>query len=172
MFLIFFTLVLYLDIHSIRHLVLVKVASSARTVITPSSHSLQAFRLGLFRNLWRKITGPALCLCPFFESGYVQVQSNFNNRTPSHIESAPTIPRTILAIHGSLTILFPYIHARIRSYALSHSWSETPTRDYRRRAWEMLSSLETASSSIILFNFIGFLWSGRFVYLFFVLLHT
>ncbi|KAH8830470.1 Pex12 amino terminal region-domain-containing protein [Flagelloscypha sp. PMI_526] len=81
------------------------------------------------------------------------------DRSSNH---APTIPRTILAIHGSLTILFPYVHARIRSYALSHSWSEAPTRDYRRRAWEMLSSLETASSSIILLNFIGFLWSGRY----------
>jgi len=69
--------------------------------------------------------------------------------------------RTLL-FHGSLTMLVPYLHTRIRAYALSNAWPDAPSSDRRRKAWEMLTRLESAHSLLALLNFVSFLWNGRY----------
>ncbi|KAF5369922.1 hypothetical protein D9758_001016 [Tetrapyrgos nigripes] len=75
---------------------------------------------------------------------------------------ASGIPRKILLIHGTLTIILPYVHSRIRAYGLSRAWPDAPSSDRRRKAWEWLVSLESSYSAIALVSFITFLWNGRF----------
>ncbi|KAJ7129522.1 Pex12 amino terminal region-domain-containing protein [Mycena epipterygia] len=72
------------------------------------------------------------------------------------------LPRRILIIHGTLTVLVPYLHTRLRSYALSHAWPDAPSSDRRRKAWDLLISLESTHSLAALLSFIAFLWDGRF----------
>ncbi|PCH41235.1 hypothetical protein WOLCODRAFT_118481 [Wolfiporia cocos MD-104 SS10] len=69
--------------------------------------------------------------------------------------------RTLL-IHGSLTLLVPYAHTRIRAHALSHAWPDAPSSDRRRKAWEFLSRLESLHSLLGLANFIAFLYNSRY----------
>ncbi|KAJ7180250.1 Pex12 amino terminal region-domain-containing protein [Mycena crocata] len=72
------------------------------------------------------------------------------------------IPRRILLIHGTLTVLIPYLHTRVRSHALSRAWPDAPSSDRRRKAWGWLVSLESTHSLAALLSFIAFLWDGRF----------
>ncbi|KAK7060504.1 peroxisome assembly protein (Peroxin-2) [Paramarasmius palmivorus] len=72
------------------------------------------------------------------------------------------LPRRILVIHGTLTILLPYLYARIWNHALSHAWPDAPSSDRRRKAWVFLGSLESIYSSLGLASFVAFLWNGHY----------
>ncbi|OCB87555.1 hypothetical protein A7U60_g5461 [Sanghuangporus baumii] len=75
---------------------------------------------------------------------------------------ASGLPKSALVMHASLTMLVPYFHARIRSHALSNAWPDTPSSDKRRKAWNILSNLESAHSAGALLSFVVFLWNGRY----------
>ena len=76
---------------------------------------------------------------------------------------ASGLPQATLAFHGALTIFVPYLHARIRAYALSNAWPDAPSSDRRRKAWELLTRLESIHGLAALVNFLVFLWNGRYV---------
>ncbi|KAJ7590825.1 Pex12 amino terminal region-domain-containing protein [Mycena floridula] len=75
---------------------------------------------------------------------------------------ASGIPRRVLLLHGTLTILVPYFHSRLRSYALSNAWPDAPSSDARRKAWMILTHVESSLTLLSLLSFVGFLWDGRF----------
>ncbi|KAJ7094629.1 Pex12 amino terminal region-domain-containing protein, partial [Mycena belliarum] len=75
---------------------------------------------------------------------------------------ASGLPRRILLLHVTLTVLVPYFHSRLRTYALSRAWPDAPSSDRRRRAWDLLSSFESTHSLAALLSFVAFLWNGRF----------
>ncbi|KAJ7682652.1 Pex12 amino terminal region-domain-containing protein [Mycena polygramma] len=81
---------------------------------------------------------------------------------PSGRLSPSGLPRRILLVHGTLTVLVPYLHARLRAHALSRAWPDAPSSDRRRKAWDALVSLESTHSLVALLSFIAFLWDGRF----------
>lgn len=72
------------------------------------------------------------------------------------------LPRKILLVHGALTIVLPYVHTRLRGHALSKAWPDAPSSDRRRKAWELMTRLETAHAAVALVSFIAFLWDGRY----------
>ncbi|KAH8106156.1 peroxisomal biogenesis factor 2 [Cristinia sonorae] len=72
------------------------------------------------------------------------------------------LPIRTLLLHGSLTILLPYLHSRLRAHALSQAWPDAPSSDRRRKIWELLTRLETTHSLLALLNFVAFLWNGRY----------
>ena len=72
------------------------------------------------------------------------------------------LPRRTLLLHGALTLLVPYLRDRIKAYALSHAWPDAPSSDRRRKAWDLLESLETSHTFLGLLNFTVFLWNGRY----------
>ncbi|KAI9448147.1 Pex12 amino terminal region-domain-containing protein [Lactarius indigo] len=72
------------------------------------------------------------------------------------------LPRKILLVHGALTIVLPYVHNRLRGHALSKAWPDAPSSDRRRKAWELMTRLETAHAAVALVSFIAFLWDGRY----------
>ncbi|KZT12767.1 peroxisomal biogenesis factor 2 [Laetiporus sulphureus 93-53] len=67
-----------------------------------------------------------------------------------------------LILHGALTTLVPYCHTRLRNHALSQAWPDAPSSDRRRKAWELLTRVESTHGLFGLLNFIAFLWNGRF----------
>ena len=75
--------------------------------------------------------------------------------------STSTLPRKVLLIHGALTMVLPYVHTRLRRHALSKAWPDAPSSDRRRRAWELMTKLETTHSAVALASFIVFLWDGQ-----------
>lgn len=82
--------------------------------------------------------------------------------TPSKGSLSPSgLPRQTILVHGLLTILIPYIHGRIRTHALARAWPDVPSSDSRRRAWTVLTSLESTHALLALVNFVAFLWNGR-----------
>ncbi|KAH9966060.1 Pex12 amino terminal region-domain-containing protein [Russula dissimulans] len=72
------------------------------------------------------------------------------------------LPRKILLVHGALTIVVPYVHARLRGHALSNAWPDAPSSDRRRKAWEVMTKLETAHAVLALASFVAFLWDGQY----------
>jgi peroxin-2 len=58
-------------------------------------------------------------------------------------------------------MVLPYIHARLRRHALSKAWPDAPSSDRRRKAWELMTKLETTHAAITLASFIVFLWNGQ-----------
>ena len=76
---------------------------------------------------------------------------------------ASGLPRLILLIHGTLSTILPYLHTRLRSYALSSAWPDVPAADRRRKMWDLLNSMESSYTFLSLANFIAFLWNGRSV---------
>ncbi|KAF9057693.1 peroxisomal biogenesis factor 2 [Panaeolus papilionaceus] len=87
---------------------------------------------------------------------YVVPQRNSNRLTPSGL------PRKTLIIHGALTHIVPYLHARLRTHALSQAWPDAPSSDIRRKAWDTLHSVESIYTALGLVNFVAFLWNGRY----------
>ncbi|KAF7355442.1 hypothetical protein MSAN_01461000 [Mycena sanguinolenta] len=81
---------------------------------------------------------------------------------PSGRLSPSGLPRRILLAHGALTVLVPYLHTRLRAHALSRAWPDAPSSDRRRKAWDILVSIESTHSLAALLSFIAFLWDGRF----------
>ena len=75
---------------------------------------------------------------------------------------ASGLARNTLIIHGALTLLLPYCHNRLRSYALSNAWPDAPSSDHRRKAWDALNTAESMHALLGLANFIAFLWNGRY----------
>ncbi|EKM59328.1 uncharacterized protein PHACADRAFT_136918 [Phanerochaete carnosa HHB-10118-sp] len=72
------------------------------------------------------------------------------------------LPRRLLLIHGVITTLVPYFHTRLRAHALSQAWPDAPSSDRRRKAWELLTRLESLHSTLTLLNFVAFMWNGRY----------
>jgi len=72
------------------------------------------------------------------------------------------LPRNTILLHGAITVLFPYIYARLRSHALSNAWPDAPSSDRRRKMWEWLVSLESTHTLLSLLSFVTFLWNGRY----------
>lgn len=59
-------------------------------------------------------------------------------------------------------MVLPYIHTRLRRHALSKAWPDAPSSDRRRKAWELMTKLETTHAAITLASFIVFLWDGQY----------
>ncbi|KAI0092641.1 peroxisomal biogenesis factor 2, partial [Irpex rosettiformis] len=76
--------------------------------------------------------------------------------------STPLLPRKLLLANGVITLLIPYVHTRVRALALSQAWPDAPSSDRRRKAWELLTRLESTHSLLALLNFVAFLWNGRY----------
>ncbi|KAF5388451.1 hypothetical protein D9615_000531 [Tricholomella constricta] len=72
------------------------------------------------------------------------------------------LPRRTLLLHGTLTVILPYLHTKLRSHALSSAWPDAPSSDRRRKAWDILTSLESSYTLLMLSSFVAFLWNGRF----------
>ena len=77
--------------------------------------------------------------------------------------AASGLPRRLLLLHGAATLLIPYLHGKLRTYALSKAWPDAPSSDRRRKLWELLTSLESSYAAFSLANFVAFLWNGRYV---------
>jgi hypothetical protein len=76
-------------------------------------------------------------------------------------EASTPLPRKILLVHGALTMVLPYIHTRVRRHALSKAWPDAPSSDRRRKAWELMTKLETTHAAAALASFAVFLWDGQ-----------
>ncbi|KDR83605.1 hypothetical protein GALMADRAFT_219427 [Galerina marginata CBS 339.88] len=72
------------------------------------------------------------------------------------------LPRNTLLMHGTLTLVLPYLHNRFRAHALSHAWPDAPSSDHRRKIWDSLGSAESVYGLLGLANFVAFLWGGRY----------
>ena len=81
-------------------------------------------------------------------------------------ESASGLPRRVLILHGTLTIIIPYLHTRVRTYALARAWPDAPSGDQRHKAWDILTKIESTCSTLGLLSFVLFIWDGRFAFLF------
>lgn len=88
---------------------------------------------------------------------------NFARSVGADTDLASGIPTRVLAIHGALTIFIPYLHTRIRAHALSKAWPDAPSSDRRRKAWEILTGVESTHALFSLLSFVTFLWDGRCV---------
>lgn len=82
--------------------------------------------------------------------------------TPGTVLAASGLPRNRLLIHGFLTVLIPYIHARLRNNAMSNAWPEAPSSDRRRKLWEWMTTIESTHAALSLISFVIFLWNGRY----------
>ena len=78
--------------------------------------------------------------------------------------SASGLPRAILWAHAIVTIIFPYLHSRLRIYALSRAWPDMPSSDSRRKAWAVLTRIESVQNFLDLASLIAFLCDGRLAY--------
>jgi peroxin-2 len=67
----------------------------------------------------------------------------------------------VLILHAALTVLAPYLHARLRAHALSNAWPDAPSSDKRRKVWEILTAAESSYALLALLSFVVFLWNGR-----------
>ncbi|KAL1747674.1 Pex12 amino terminal region-domain-containing protein [Schizophyllum fasciatum] len=72
------------------------------------------------------------------------------------------LPKRLLLLHGAVTLLIPYLHGKLRTYALSKAWPDAPSSDRRRKLWELLTALESSYATFSLANFVAFLWNGRY----------
>src|SRR6266702_7975558 len=79
----------------------------------------------------------------------------------SNVPEASRLPQKILLVYGALTIILPYVHTRLRGHALSKAWPDAPSSDRRRKAWELMTRLETAHAAVALVSFVAFLWDGQ-----------
>ncbi|KAG6821588.1 hypothetical protein H0H93_000097 [Arthromyces matolae] len=84
------------------------------------------------------------------------------HKNASNPYSPSGLPRRTLLIHGALTVLLPYLHKKVRLHALSSAWPDAPSSDRRRKAWELLTSLESSYTFLSLASFLAFLWDGRY----------
>ncbi|KAI0650681.1 peroxisomal biogenesis factor 2 [Trametes meyenii] len=80
----------------------------------------------------------------------------------SRLSAASGLPASTLVLHSVLTIFAPYLHNRLRAHALSNAWPDAPSSDRRRKAWELLTRLESIHGLAGLLNFVLFLWNGRY----------
>ncbi|KAI9000955.1 peroxisomal biogenesis factor 2 [Trametes punicea] len=80
----------------------------------------------------------------------------------TRFSSTSGLPGSTLLLHSTLTILVPYLHNRLRAHALSNAWPDAPSSDRRRKAWELLTRVESIHGLAALLNFVLFLWNGRY----------
>ncbi|KZT53286.1 hypothetical protein CALCODRAFT_557575 [Calocera cornea HHB12733] len=82
------------------------------------------------------------------------------------VDARPPAPGRIrrkkLLLHALLTLGVPYLHARLRGYALSRAWPDRPSSDRRRAAWRWLTRAENTHAVLALAGFVAFLWDGRY----------
>ncbi|KAI9063169.1 peroxisomal biogenesis factor 2 [Trametes sanguinea] len=83
-------------------------------------------------------------------------------KATSRFLSPSGLPASTLLLHSTLTILVPYAHNRLRAHALSNAWPDAPSSDRRRKAWELLTRVESLHGLAALLNFVFFLWNGRY----------
>ncbi|KIO24499.1 hypothetical protein M407DRAFT_76877 [Tulasnella calospora MUT 4182] len=83
-------------------------------------------------------------------------------KRPRTSSTASGLLRKTLLAHATLTILVPYLHAKLRSHALSYSWPDIPRSDIRRQTWELVTRLETFQATFSLFGFLLFLHNGKY----------
>ena len=143
--------------------VLLEIPLRTGTSIAHTSSIVQALLLELGDELWRSTAGAQVHACRLAKhSGHwcVYVSAASCNAKCS---VASGLPYRVLLAHGSLTVLLPYVHTRIRAHALSQAWPDAPSSDKRRKAWELLTRLESTHSLLGLLNFVAFLWDGRYV---------
>ena len=130
------------------------------------THVIQIVGMGFWRNIWRETPGFAVSrhICPRDGSDWCVHDPFFGSRGGFHlnIETASGLPRNRLLIHGFLTVLVPYIHARLRNNAMSNAWPEAPSSDRRRKLWEWMSTIESTHAALSLISFVIFLWNGRY----------
>ena len=100
-----------------------------------------------------------LCTCNYFCHGALIALRFTASLLPS--KAPTTLPRKILLAHGALTMVLPYMHTRLRRHALSKAWPDAPSSDRRRKAWELMTKLETTHAAIALASFVVFLWDGQ-----------
>ncbi|EJD01396.1 uncharacterized protein FOMMEDRAFT_111183 [Fomitiporia mediterranea MF3/22] len=84
------------------------------------------------------------------------------SKSPAGKLAPSGLPKRILASHALLTVLIPYLHNKLRGHALSNAWPDTPTTDKRRKAWNIITQLESLHSAAALLGFVVFLWNGRY----------
>ncbi|KAG6911226.1 hypothetical protein DXG01_003093 [Tephrocybe rancida] len=82
--------------------------------------------------------------------------------SPRRTHAPSGLPRRTLLIHGTLTVLLPYLHTKLRSHALSSAWPDAPSSDRRRKAWDILTSMESSYTLLTLTSFLAFLWNGQY----------
>ena len=117
--------------------------------------------MGFGCKLWCSSTGAEVCSTPRCGDWCaLRFALRLNELTGF---SASGIPRATLFLHSGLTMLVPYFHTRLRSHALSNAWPDAPSSDRRRKAWELLTRLESLHGMAALLNFVVFLWNGRYV---------
>jgi peroxin-2 len=75
--------------------------------------------------------------------------------------TASGLSRQRVYIHAFFTIIAPYLHSRLRAYALSRSWPDAPTIRFRRKAWDCLIRAESLHNVSVAANFVVFLVQGR-----------
>jgi peroxin-2 len=92
---------------------------------------------------------------------FLFLRSHFSKLDVTTPIEASRLPRKILLVHGALTIVLPYIHTRLRGHALSKAWPDAPSSDRRRKAWVLMTKLETAHAAVALASFVAFLWDGQ-----------
>ncbi|KZW04128.1 hypothetical protein EXIGLDRAFT_758429 [Exidia glandulosa HHB12029] len=71
------------------------------------------------------------------------------------------LPRRTVYAHAVLTVVLPYLHTRLRTFALSRAWPDAPVTHYRRRLWDAMSFGETLHAYFALAGFCLFLHNGR-----------
>lgn len=86
-------------------------------------------------------------ICP-----HAPVQSTSSDRPLSALQ---------LTLHPTLTILLPYAHTRLSAHMTSLSYSDMPSRDLRRRLWELLNRVQRWWAAAVLINFGVFLGDGK-----------
>ncbi|KLO11238.1 hypothetical protein SCHPADRAFT_999056 [Schizopora paradoxa] len=72
------------------------------------------------------------------------------------------LPKWTLGAHAFMTVIIPYLHSRLRNHALAHSWPDAPSHDRKRKAWNLMNTLESLHGTAALFSFVVFLWNGRY----------
>lgn len=143
--------------------VLLEIALRTGTSSAHTSSIVQALLLESGHELWRSTTGSQVHACGLAKHSdhwCVHVSAVLCNAKCS---VASGLPYRVLLAHGSLTVLLPYVRTRIRAHALSQAWPDAPSSDKRRKAWELLTRLESTHSLLGLLNFVAFLWDGRYV---------
>ncbi|KAF8528820.1 peroxisomal biogenesis factor 2 [Hysterangium stoloniferum] len=88
----------------------------------------------------------------------------YRTKSVSHLSHpiASGLPRQTLLLHAAATMLVPYIHSRTRLHALSKAWPDAPSSDPRRKAWDILTHMESLNGALGLTSFVIFLCDGRY----------
>ncbi|KAG8967249.1 peroxisome assembly protein (Peroxin-2) [Tulasnella sp. 419] len=81
---------------------------------------------------------------------------------PGNSYAPSGLRRDILLLHATLTVLVPYLQARLQAKGLSESWPDAPRSDWRRQAWEFLTRVERLRDTLGLMGLIVFFVDARY----------